>query len=91
MNLFKTIDQRLADLGYTKKEDTEYVVVYSKEEQNPHYTHEVVLSHKRSGRHILQSYDPNLGDPKGIGNTCCGLTYKELKLFVKKMKQKGWT
>lgn len=91
MSLFKTIDQRLADLGYTKKEDTEYVVVYSKEEQNPHYTREVVLSHKRSGRHILQSYDPNLGDSKGIGNTCSGLTYKELKLFMKKMKQKGWT
>lgn len=24
----------------------------------------------KSGRHILQSYDPYLGDNEGIGNTC---------------------
>ncbi len=36
---------------------------------------------------ILQSYDPELGDSKGIGNTCVGLTGYEMKLFVKKMKQ----
>lgn len=36
------------------------------------------------------NYDPDLFDSKNIGNTCVGLTYKETKLFLKKMKKKGW-
>jgi hypothetical protein len=49
----------------------------------------VTLLHKNSGKHILQSYDPALYDAKAIGNTSVGLTYKELTLFAKKMKQIG--
>ena len=45
---------------------------------------------RRRPIHILQSYDPDLTDTKGIGSTCVGLTYQELKLFAKKMKQTGW-
>ena len=45
---------------------------------------------KKSGQHIVQSYDENLTDTKGIGNTCVGLTMYEMKLCIKKMKQKGW-
>lgn len=52
--------------------------------------HTVLLAHKKNGKHIIQSYDKNLTDSKGIGNTCVGLTYYETKLFMKKMKQKGW-
>lgn len=44
------------------------------------------LNTKKSGRNILQSYDPDLGDGEGIGNTCVGLTGYEMKLFLKKMK-----
>lgn len=91
MKLFKTVDDRLSALGYAKVEDTQNIVLYIKQEVNPSYAHEVALLHKASGRHILQSYDPKLGDDKGIGNTCSGLTYTELRLFAKKMRQKGWT
>ena len=45
---------------------------------------------QKSGQHIVQSYDENLTDTKGIGNTCAGLTMYEMKLCIKKMKQKGW-
>lgn len=48
------------------------------------------MLHKHSGKHILQSYDPNLFDNKTIGNTCVGLTMYEIKLCFKKMKEMGW-
>lgn len=53
------------------------------------YTQCVDLSHKKSGKHIIQSYDKNLMDNKKIGNICVGLTYYEMKLFMKKMKKIG--
>jgi len=46
--------------------------------------------HKSSGKHILQSYDKDLFDSKGIGNTCVGLTWYEMELFYKKMKKIGY-
>ena len=51
------------------------------------YKNKYNMEFKKSGRHILQSYDPDLGDDKGIGNTCVGLTGYEMKLFLKKMKR----
>ena len=35
----------------------------------------------------MQSYDANLYDTKGIGNTCVGLTMYEAKLCINKIKQ----
>ena len=86
MKLFKTVDEKLAELGFVR-EDKDGICTYHRKERG--YTQKVVLMHKNSGKHILQSYDPDLGDAKGIGNTCVGLTGYEMKLFVKKMKQLG--
>ena len=47
----------------------------------------VCILHKKNGPSILQSYDKNLLDEKGIGNTCVGMTEVELRLFSKKMKE----
>lgn len=96
MKLFKTIDQKIEDLGFKKVTENQFVVVYERDnslyaDNKKHgYRQVVSLAHKRSGNHILQSYDPDLFDDKNIGNTCVGLTYKEIKLFLKKMKRKGW-
>lgn len=84
MKLFKTVDEKLAEIGFVR-EDEDDICLYRR--KNRGYTQEVVLMHKNSGKHILQSYDPDLGDNKGIGNTCVGLTGYEMKLFIKKMKQ----
>lgn len=96
MKLFKTIDEKLEDLGFKKINDNQYCVVYERDNRlyfdnkQYGYRHVVSLAHKRSGRHIIQSYDPDLFDSNNTGNICVGLTYKELKLFMKKMKKKGW-
>lgn len=54
------------------------------------YIQVVDIVHKKNKNCIVQSYDPNLFDQKKIGNTCVGLTYEEMKLFMKKIKEKGW-
>ena len=85
---FKSLDQKIADLGFKEVKNNEYGIEY--ERNNGVYIHKVALLHKTNGRHILQSYDPALYDPKRIGNTAVGLTHKELTLFAKKMKQTGF-
>lgn len=96
MKFLKTLDQKIEELGFKIVTDNQFVVIYERDfriyaDDTQHgYRQVVSLAHKSSGRHILQSYDPDLFDKKGIGNTCVGLTYKETKLFLKKMKKKGW-
>ena len=90
MKLFKTVDEKLADIGFVKVEDNECYVSYEREDKEYNYTQCLDILHKNSGRHIIQSYDKHLFDERKIGNTCVGLTYYETKLIMKKMRQKGW-
>ena len=87
MKLFKTVDEKLAEIGFTKEQEDKYGCVYKRKKKKYNFTQKVVKKKKKSGRHILQSYDPDLGDDKGIGNACVGLTGYEMKLFLKKMKR----
>lgn len=89
MKLFKNVDDRLKEIGFTKVSDDEYGACYERYSKKYKYTQCVDLSHKKSGKHIIQSYDKNLMDNKKIGNICVGLTYYEMKLFMKKMKKIG--
>lgn len=87
MRAFKTIDERLADIGFVKTEENRRLAQYERKSIEYNYTQIVFIGRKKSGEYILQSYDPNLTDQKKIGNTCVGLTAYELKLFSKKMSQ----
>lgn len=89
MKLFKTVDEKLADIGFTKVSENKYGVEYKRKDNAHNFTQIVSILHKKSGRHILQSYEPDLTDEKKIGNTCVGLTGYEMNLFLKKMKQLG--
>ena len=90
LKLFKTVDQKLEDIGFKKVEDNDYSVIYERWNKIYGYTHVLAICHKNSGRHIIQSYDKNLFDENKIGNVGVGLTYYETKLILKKMKQKKW-
>lgn len=90
MKLFKTADEKLADIGFTKVSDNDYYVSYEREMPDYNYTHCLAVLYKASGRHLVQSYDKTSFDEKGIGNLCVGLTYYETKLIMKKMREKGW-
>lgn len=89
IKLFKNVDEKLADIGFKKVEENKHLCEYNRENNEFGYIQKVVISYKKSGRHILQSYDPKLFDDEGIGNTCVGLTGYEMKLFLKKMKKMG--
>ena len=89
MKLFKTVDDKLAAIGFVKIKEDKYGVRYERKNSKYNFTQAVDILHKASGRHILQSYDNGLMDQKKIGNTCVGLTGYEMKLFLKKMKQIG--
>lgn len=86
MGLFKTIDDRIADAGYVKAWENEFGARYERQEAQ-NYIHVVDIVHKRDGSHIIQSYDKERFDSDLVGNVCVGLTYKEARLFLKKMKQ----
>ena len=83
--IFKSIDRKIADLGFKEVRNDKHGIEY--ERNNGTYIHKVVLLHKHNGRNVLQSYDPALFDTKTIGNTCVGLSHRELVLFARKMKQ----
>lgn len=88
--MFKTIDQKIEDLGFRIIKNDNYGIIYKRcqgSDEVDGYEQTVAILHKESGKHILQSYCPRLFDDKLIGNSCVGLTYNEMKLFTKKMKK----
>lgn len=87
--MFKSIDKKFEEIGFIKVKDDEFGVSYERLNNEYNYIQVLDILHKANGIHIIQSYDKNLFDTKGIGNTCVGLTYNEMKLALKKMKQKG--
>lgn len=89
-NLFKNVDEKFKDIGFVKVREDAYGVVYERYDEKYKYTQVVAILHKASGQHIVQSYDKHLFDSKKIGNTGVGLTYYEIKLIAKKMKQMGY-
>ena len=90
MKLFKTVDEKFAEINFKKIEEDKYGVSYERNVTEYNFVQRLDLLHKASGKHLIQSYDKNLTDNKKIGNTCVGLSMYEAKLCIKKMKQMGW-
>lgn len=90
MKLFKTVDEKFAEIGFKKIKEDEFGARYERDVKEYKFTQTLDLLHKESGRHIVQSCDNELSDQKNIGCTCVGLTMYEMELCIKKMKQMGW-
>lgn len=88
--MFKNIDKRFEEIGFIKVSENKYGATYERKDKKHNYTQVLAILNKASGRHIVQSYDKELMDSKMIGNTCVGLSYYEMKLALKKMKQLGY-
>jgi hypothetical protein len=88
--MFKRIDKKFEEIGFVKVKEDEYGVRYERKNEKYNYTQVLAIMHKKSGRHIIQSYDKDLFDKDFIGNVCVGLTYYETKLALKKMRQLGY-
>ena len=88
--IFKTIDERFAEIGFVKLEENKFCASYERLDEEYNFTQRLDLLNKKSGRHLIQSYDLDLMDEKKIGNVGVGLTMYEAKLCIKKMKKMGW-
>ena len=88
--MFKSVDNKFEEIGFKKASDDEHGVVYERECDCSmfKYTHVLAIEKKKSGHHLIFSYDKDSFDNKKIGNCCVGLTGYEMKLALKKMKQK---
>lgn len=83
--MFKTTDERLADLGFIKVEENTYGVKYERVHYVYGYTHSLDIMKKRSGKHIIQSYEKGVNSDKY--NNVVGLTELEARLILKKLKE----
>lgn len=88
--MFKSIDKKFEEIGFIKIVENEYGATYERKNKEYNFVQVLDILHKASGRHIVQSYDKYLTDSEMIGNTCVGLSYYEMKLVLKKMKQLGY-
>lgn len=79
--------RNLQKLDLLRKKKITFFCEYERFNKVHNFVHRVSIGRKKSGNHILQSYDPALFDTEKIGNTCVGLTEYEMKLFHKKMKK----
>lgn len=91
MKIFGTIlgriaDKKLASFDFEKMEDTEHIVHYEHKKRRQYLD----ILRKAHGPAIIQSYDPDLNDQKGIGNTCYGITRYEAAAAAMKVRSKGW-
>ena len=84
--LFKSVDEKLKGLGFVKVEnDTKWGVSYERKIAEFGYIQRLDISHKASGKHLIQSYEKGVN--KDGFNNVVGLTYYETKLAMKKYKQ----
>lgn len=79
MKSFKSVDDKIKDLGYELTEASPHKIVYTRE--NDFGKHRVAL-YKCIRNHIAFSYDPD-----SPNKTAIGLTVEEMGLFLKIMKQ----
>lgn len=85
IKLFKSVDEKLQDIGFYKIEENEYGVSYHRNIEKFNYIHRLDIMHKASGKHIIQSYQEG-ANSYGFNNGV-GLEYLEMKLALKKYKQ----
>lgn len=88
LKLFKTVDQKLRDIGFVKIKEDNYGANYERLDERYGYVQCLSLVHKISGRHLIQSYQQDINQ-SGFYNMV-GLTMDEAKLAIKKMKQMGF-
>lgn len=88
MKLFKTIDEKLYEIGFVKVNEDEFGAEYERKNNKYGYVQALDLSHKANGNHIIQSYQKDVN--KDGFNNVVGLTVYEAKLVLRKMKDMGF-
>ena len=84
MKWFKTIDQKISELGFEKESESNLMVTYTRYDTQFNYMQVVELGKKSdpNKKWMLHSYQRGI-NTDGFNNSV-GLTAKEVKLFYKK-------
>ena len=85
MKLFKTLDEKFADIGFVKTKEDRYGASYEREDPKHIYIQCLNLVHKLNGEWLVQSYEKDVNSD-GLNNAV-GLTSYELELALKKIKK----
>ena len=84
----KKADKMFGRLGYTGVDSNAYVIAYEKPIEEFGYTKVIEFIYKRSGEHIVCSYQKGVnGD--GFNNSV-GLTIPEIKAIRRQLKELKW-
>jgi hypothetical protein len=87
MKLFKTVDEKLSDIGFIKDEESKFCVNYKKNIEKYGYVQILEIQHKASGIHTIHSYEEDVN--KDGYNNSVGLSLYATKLALKKAKKMG--
>jgi hypothetical protein len=82
-NLFKNIDDKVKDLGFTKVHSSKLVECYERKNEQFNYTHCVDIIRKTKRIPIVQSYQKDT-------DNMVGLNIIEANIFINKIKKLGW-
>ena len=85
MKLFKTVDEKLYDLGFKKVSEDPYSVIYTREDFMLGYAHYLDIFYRSNGIVLIQSYG-RYTESGGYYNIV-ELTNEEVKLVYKKSKE----
>lgn len=85
---FKTTDDKLKDLGFKIMEDSKVCTTYERYNRQFNYTQKVDVALKKEAKGMVISYDVSHEHLNDIYYDSVGLTYKEMVLFTKKLKEK---
>lgn len=83
--MFKTTDERFEELGFVMTEDLPSSAIYERYNARFDYTHVIAIMMKRSGNHIIQSYEKRCNTD--YFNNVVGMSEAEAKLAIKKLKE----
>lgn len=87
MKFFKTVDEKLADIGFIKDEESEFYVNYKKNIEKYGYVQILEIQYKASGIHTIHSYEEVVN--KDGYNNSVGLSLCATKLALKKARKMG--
>jgi hypothetical protein len=84
----KSIENKIKKLGFKIIDKNELIVQFQRKNKQFNFIHGVDIVHKRSGKHIIQSFQ---NDSPVFGfDYMVGLTFEETELFLKYAKKLKW-
>lgn len=80
----KWVDNKLKKYGYLKVKDDKFAVAYEKNIEEYNYVHHIELMHKKSGKHLIFSYDTkcNKSENGEYINNAVGMIYPIARLLT---------